>query len=80
MGLGLSISSSSEGGGDFLPIIKYDARAGRWTRRDRYQDESGDWKSQNVDRSPSRGLGDVYKRQDIAGSQAGFFLAGKIIR
>lgn len=49
MGLGLSISSSSEGGGDFLPIIKYDARAGRWARRDRYQDESGDWKSENVD-------------------------------
>lgn len=49
MGLGLSISSSSEGGGDFLPIVKYNASAGRWVRRDRYQDESGDWQSKNVD-------------------------------
>ena len=32
MGLGLKISS---GGGDFLPIIKYDARAGRMFRVDK---------------------------------------------
>ena len=47
MGLGLNIGNSE--GGDFLPIIKFDARAGRWSRIDRSQDASGIWGSDAVD-------------------------------
>ena len=47
MGLGLNIGSSESG--DFLPIVKYDARAGRWARIDRSQDADGVWKSNPVD-------------------------------
>lgn len=45
MALGLSNGSS---GGDFLPIVKWDARAGRFFRVDRTQGASG-WESNDVD-------------------------------
>lgn len=45
MALGLNTTTS---GGDFLPIIKYDARAGRWFRRDRAQVD-GQWTATDVD-------------------------------
>ena len=35
MALGFSNTGTSSGGGDFLPIVKYDARAGRFFRVDR---------------------------------------------
>lgn len=36
----------SSGSGDFRPIIKYDAKAGKMFRVDRFQDLSGKWDSQ----------------------------------
>lgn len=46
MALGFTYSS---GGGDFTPIIKYDARAGRIFREDRTQDAGGSWVKDSVD-------------------------------
>jgi hypothetical protein len=46
MALGLSTES---GGGDYTPVCKYDARAGRWFRIDRHQDSAGNWTSDDVD-------------------------------
>lgn len=40
--------SIAEGSGTFLPIIKYDAKSGKFTRRDRSNDGSG-WVSDDVD-------------------------------
>jgi len=48
MALGLNYSSGS-GGGDIVPFVKYDARAGRLFRRDRTQDTSGNYTSNDVD-------------------------------
>ena len=47
MALGIDTTSSS-GSGDFLPIVKYDARAGRIARVDRKQGVNG-WESDVVD-------------------------------
>lgn len=46
MALGFNMES---GGGDFAPILKYDARAGRMFRVDREIDSGGEWESKNVD-------------------------------
>lgn len=46
MALGLNTES---GGGDYTPIIKYDARAGRLFRVDRSQDGGGTWQTNNVE-------------------------------
>lgn len=46
MALGLN---TEIGGGDYTPIIKYDARAGRVFRTDRTQDAAGNWQSDNVE-------------------------------
>ena len=47
--MALGLSTGSEGGsGNFKPILKYDARAGRFFRVDR-SDESGSWQTDNVD-------------------------------
>lgn len=46
MALGLSTES---GGGDFTPVVKYDARAGRVFRVDRHQDSAGNYSNDNVD-------------------------------
>jgi hypothetical protein len=48
MAFGLSYGSAG-GSGDFLPIVKYDARAGRWSRIDREQGSDGMWASTPVD-------------------------------
>jgi hypothetical protein len=45
MGLGLNTG----GGGDFIPHIRYDARAGRMFRADRTQDAGGQWATDLVD-------------------------------
>lgn len=47
MALGLQVSSGG-GGGEFTPVAKYDARAGRFFRVDRTQGPSG-WDTQNVE-------------------------------
>lgn len=47
MGLGLNYSSG--GGGDILPFVKFDARAGRFFRRDRTQDSTGSYTNNDVD-------------------------------
>ena len=39
----------SSGGGDFRPIIKYDAKAGKMFRVDRFKDLAGKWDSQLVE-------------------------------
>ena len=41
-------TAPSSGGGDFLPIVKYDARAGRMFRMDRENDGAG-WTTNQVD-------------------------------
>jgi hypothetical protein len=46
MALGFTYSS---GGGDFIAIVKYDARAGRIFREDRKQDTGGQWVKDSVD-------------------------------
>jgi hypothetical protein len=48
MALGLNYSSGN-GGGDIVPFVKYDARAGRLFRRDRSQDSAGNYISNDVD-------------------------------
>lgn len=47
MALGLNYSSG--GGGDIIPFVKYDARAGRLFRRDRTQDGGGNYISNDED-------------------------------
>lgn len=46
MALGLQTEG---GGGDYTPIVKYDARAGRMFRVDRTQDGAGNWQTDNVE-------------------------------
>jgi len=46
MALGLQTES---GGGEYKPIAKYDARAGRFFRVDRAQDSAGNWVTNNVE-------------------------------
>lgn len=41
MALGIQISSGNGEGGDFTPIVKYDARAGRAFRIDRFKSDAG---------------------------------------
>ena len=48
MALGLNYSSGGNGG-DIVPFVKYDARAGRLFRRDRSQDGAGNYISNDVD-------------------------------
>jgi hypothetical protein len=47
--MGLGLQTESSGGGDFTPILKYDARAGRMFRVDRTQDGGGQWQTDNVE-------------------------------
>lgn len=42
MALGF-MTEATGGGGDILPIVKYDAKAGDFIRQDRSQDASGTW-------------------------------------
>lgn len=46
MSLGLNTET---GGGDYKPIVKFDARAGRFFRVDRSQDSAGNWQTDNVE-------------------------------
>lgn len=46
MALGIQTTS---GGGDFLGVVKFDARAGRFFRVDRSQDSAGAWQSDDVE-------------------------------
>lgn len=46
MALGLQTES---GGGEYNPVCKYDARAGRFFRVDRTQDSGGNWQTNNVE-------------------------------
>ena len=46
MALGLQTEG---GGGDFTPVVKFDARAGRMFRVDREQDSGGTWSTENVE-------------------------------
>lgn len=47
--MALGLVTESSGGGDFTPIIKFDARAGRMFRVDREQDSGGTWNTDNVE-------------------------------
>jgi hypothetical protein len=52
MALGITVTSNE--GGNFLGIVKFDARAGRFFRVDRSQDSSGTWVKNDVEiRNPS---------------------------
>lgn len=44
----MALGINTQSGGDFLPVVKYDARAGRWARVDR-SNSSGQWESKPVD-------------------------------
>lgn len=46
--MALGLNTDTADGGDFMPIIKYDARAGRFCRRDRVE-EAGQWVSHEID-------------------------------
>jgi hypothetical protein len=46
--MALGLNTESSGGGDFTPVIKFDARAGRMFRVDREQTASG-WETTNVE-------------------------------
>jgi hypothetical protein len=60
--MALGLQTESNGGGDFLPIVKYDARAGRFFRVDRSQ--VGDtWETNPVD--ITNGFQAVFGLQDI---------------
>lgn len=48
MALGLNYSAGGDGG-DIIPFVKYDARAGRLFRRDRSQDGGGNYVNNDVD-------------------------------
>jgi hypothetical protein len=48
MALGFQIGGGG-GGGDIVPFVKYDARSGIFTRRDRTQDSSGMWVSDDTE-------------------------------
>lgn len=47
--MALGMQTESGGGGDFTPIVKYDARAGKMFRVDRTQDDGGSWNTDNVE-------------------------------
>jgi hypothetical protein len=44
----MALGINTQSGGDFLPVVKYDARAGRWSRVDR-SNSNGQWESNPVD-------------------------------
>jgi hypothetical protein len=46
--MAFGIKTTSDGSGDFLPIVKFDARAGRFFRVDRVQGSNG-WESHDED-------------------------------
>lgn len=48
MALGLSYGSGGDGG-DIIPYVKYDARAGKFFRNDRAQDSTGSYSNNSVD-------------------------------
>lgn len=47
--MALGLVSESNGSGNMVPIIKYDARGGDFFRQDRQQNGSGEWESNNVE-------------------------------
>lgn len=47
--MALGLVTESNGGGDFTPVVKFDARAGRMFRVDREQDSGGQWSTNNVE-------------------------------
>lgn len=47
--MALGLQTESNGGGDFTPVVKFDARAGRMFRVDREQDGGGQWTTNNVE-------------------------------
>lgn len=47
--MALGFDTNSGGNGEFTPILKYDARAGRMFRVDRDLDSGGEWTTKNVD-------------------------------
>ena len=47
--MALGLNTEVGGGGDYAPLCKYDARAGRMFRVDRSQDSGGNWQTDNVE-------------------------------
>jgi len=45
----MALGLNTESGGDYKPVLKYDARAGRLFRVDRSQDSAGNWNTDNVE-------------------------------
>lgn len=46
--MALGLNTDSSGGGNFADVVKYDARAGRMFRVDRFQGAAG-WETQNIE-------------------------------
>lgn len=47
--MALGFNTESTGGGDILPIVKYDAKAGDFIKQDRVQDASGQWQKEEAE-------------------------------
>ena len=47
--MALGLTTTTADGGSFMPICKFDARAGRMFRVDRVQDDYGQWETNNVE-------------------------------
>ena len=47
--MALGLTTTTADGASFMPILKYDARAGRMFRVDREQDDYGQWETNNVE-------------------------------
>lgn len=67
--MALGLQTESGGGGDFTPIVKFDARAGRMFRVDRTQDGGGQWQTENVE--ITNGFQAVFDLENI---EVGWFL------
>lgn len=47
--MALGFNTETSGGGDILPIVKYDAKAGDFIKQDRVQDASGQWQKEEAE-------------------------------
>lgn len=71
--MALGLVTESSGGGDFTPLIKYDARAGRVFKTDRTQDGGGNWNTDQVD--ITQGFATVMDLENVEVGYA-YFAAG----
>lgn len=71
--MALGLVTETSGGGDFTPLIKYDARAGRMFKTDRTQDGGGNWNTDQID--ITQGFAAVFDLENVEVGYA-YFAAG----